>query len=118
METHQLDVGCLVEQVLVQQAHGVADGAGVVAPVFQQIDQPLQRLPKAPAQLLAQGHEPVVIVAWQQIAGIEVNGFDQVALGSGFITGAHGRAKGRFKVGHIQSVGRIQSPLDGEIGGL
>ncbi len=65
MQAHQVVIARLVQRVVVQQPAGMREGAAVLSLFLQNQDQPLESIAIRVMELLAQGHDPVVIAVGQ-----------------------------------------------------
>ncbi len=99
---------------MAQQALSSADCSLVVTLLFQQVDQPFQRLEKLLAQAVALWQDPFIITTWQQITPVQVHRFRQgVARRDHVLCPFCLLRPGQrlFKVQHIDRPAPIRLPL-------
>jgi hypothetical protein len=65
VQPHQLNVGTLIQGILLQEALAVAGSRTVILLLFQQQHQLMQRFQILLTQLFSQRHDPVVVVTRQ-----------------------------------------------------
>ena len=92
----------------------MADGSGIVAPLFQQQRQAEQRVRQLAAVMFAPGEKPVVVKGAQQIVLVEARGFFQcraLAIRIAFFGGLRRTRERGLEFHHVDGAAWVAAPL-------
>ena len=104
-----------MERIVAQQRLRVADGLPVVAAVFVQGSQLLQRLAIRLRQSVALDQQPIAVAAGQQLAAVKRHGLLQAPHLIIAARGRPGLLQVFFERGNIQPAGWIAPPLHRQV---
>ncbi len=120
VQLHDATIGAFQQWIVLQQSLGMLQRAAVVALLFQQINQLLHCAQIALLPRFAQGQDPFLVAAGQQIASVAGDGLCQGALLHRCNLGTAGKLHGLLELDEIHRGWRIRAPLhvlgiDGEV---
>ncbi len=96
------------------QAFGVADGSGIVAPLFEQQRQAEQRVPQLAAVMFPLREKPVVVKAAQQIVLVKARGFFEcraLDIRIASFGGVRRAREGGLEFHDVDGAGGVAAPL-------